>query len=139
MKQNSGGGGVVETLMPKFLSASTKICMLREHISFLVKECGLKAMYLNRRNKRRTPAYMARPYEGKVWIPPINTDIDYYTALHEIGHCEADGSPTMFHCEKERELLAWMWAFANAVTPATREVKRFVEDCLATYDVEIKI
>lgn len=81
-------------------------------------------------------AAMAHIDRRVIEINQLAGPVEYYTALHELGHIVLDhgrnapkGSTKMLLQEGE----AWEWAIDNAKITPTPAVKAWMSDCLNTY------
>lgn len=85
---------------------------LAAHIDLIAKRYEVTIMW-DGRDK-------AWPSAKIVSLRPVASQITYFIALHEIGHCVTYASD---QSKADREALAWDWAFKNSIitpTPATR-------------------
>lgn len=72
---------------------------------------------------------------------PIQNEVVYMTAMHEIGHIASghfEMDPHEFRSTKRRRLVlweiqAWQWAFANSIIPLTGELLDNAVWALGTY------
>lgn len=96
------------------------------HVDALAAELGLT---VRRGVKRGTNRERIR---GRVIIiAGINSDTDYYGALHEMGHAVIGNYGPARLLEEEAD--AWSWALEKALWPPSGKVKREIGGFLNSY------
>lgn len=100
-----------------------------QHVDELAAELGCTL----RRGVPKRDRRGAKAYQGAniVRTYGVNTDQDYLTALHELGHIAiGDYGPAR---RLEEEADAWSWALEKARWPVNGAVKRHIGECLSSY------
>jgi len=64
-----------------------------------------------------------------VWLRYIKSDIGYWVAMHEIGHCLGVNSEHQLN----KEVNAWQWAFHNSIIPPTPQALRRILAYVSSY------
>jgi hypothetical protein len=90
----------------------TKVPEMREHVERLVREHGITVRHVKRKEQSRCFPWNGTP--PVMQFPPVRSAITYAVALHELGHYL--GGHVNHPDTSVRELAAWKWARANAVT-----------------------
>ena len=105
------------------------------HATLLAREHGIDLQKTRRRgNRGGSSGAKAYPAEQRVVTYGINGQRDYFTALHEIGHCVCLHSGSVRGARLlEVEAEAWDWALQNAVVVASSATKQHIGDCLKQY------
>jgi hypothetical protein len=85
---------------------------MRAHIERLVEEHGITVRHVKRIRQSK-----CLPWDGAppvMQFPPVRSVLTYVVALHELGHYL--GGHVNHPDTSVRELAAWKWVRANAVT-----------------------
>ena len=100
-----------------------------KHVDELAAELGCTL----RRGVPKRDRRGAKAYQGAniVRTYGVNTDQDYLTALHELGHIALGDYGEARRLEEEAD--AWLWGLERARWPVNGAVKRFIGECLASY------
>lgn len=100
----------------------------RDHVEALGREHGITV-------RRLAPAEKnVKAYTGVVLVRGINTQINYFEALHELGHVVLghSGGRMAANC-LEKEAEAWEWAVTHAIVPPSVRTRRDIGNCLRRY------
>lgn len=63
------------------------------------------------------------------WVPITHTKVDYFVALHELGHFSINDKCSML----EEEYRAWWWALSKARFAPSKEIWRLIHTSMAAY------
>jgi hypothetical protein len=96
---------------------------MKFHILKLCKLYNIKIKYIS--NCRDSYAHFPTK---TVYIVPIESDISYSVALHEIAHCLKEGDPF----DIDDEIIAWKWAKKNALI-WTSKMQKSMEGDIQNY------
>lgn len=104
------------------------------HVDELADELGVVVRREQARGAIRKAIF--DPELPRILVGGINTDTDYFTALHELGHhALSDYGPERL---LEEEADAWQWAIEHAPFPPSAQVKRRMGECLRLYSESAK-
>ena len=99
-----------------------------EHVERLAAEHGVTV-------RRLAPAEKnVKSYGPVILVRGINTQINYFEALHELGHSilvHVGGQKSPDTLCKEAE--AWQWAIDNALVTPSARTRRDIGECLREY------
>lgn len=99
-----------------------------EHVDELAAEMGVLVRREKPRDARKKAYLGGRP---RILIGGVNSDVDYFTALHELGHhAIGDYGPDRL---LEEEADAWKWAINHARWEPSAVVKRMIGTKLKSY------
>ncbi len=130
-----------------------------KHIQSLIEQYGLCRRECKREygylNVRGVPiirtGFEAAPEIHSVYLKEIESEEEYWGALHEIGHCVDDRASTIFMQERNSapkfksvfgfshdlildvEASAWRWAIENSIYELNSRVVERIAMCLAQY------
>lgn len=92
---------------------------MKFHVLKLCKLYNIKIKYIS--NCRDSYAHFPTK---TIYVVPIEADIPYSVALHEIAHCLEDGDPF----DIDNEIIAWKWAKKNALVWTSKMQKSMERD-----------
>lgn len=124
-----------------------------DHIKSLCRENGITLEYnqyleYNSDLGVRVPSCGYYPLSHRIEIVPIHDEIDYYAALHEIGHgthpkCRQINSSNMGRYRLyanwnkrdiiDNEAYAWEWACSNSIYSVDTNIMAVIKACLTDY------
>lgn len=109
--------------------------LLVKHVSDLAKQLDVKVVKM-RKGSDRGGSSGPKSYGGYkrlIVTYGINTQQDYFIALHELGHIANEPqSPKLL----EREANAWQWALDNALVEPSLLSKAKMAEWLGSYEGE---
>jgi len=82
----------------------------REHVDRLIEQFGLVVLWAANENECAAD-------EGIVFIEPVECDVSYLIALHEIGHSQTRKKQGILNDER----LAWEWVMDNIEEAVDRD------------------
>lgn len=97
---------------------------LDEHVVALCKEHEVRRIVKPGRGRCRARARVIRH-------PPIVEEMNYFVALHEIGHAVLGLPPGL--CRLEREAWCWRWALEHAAYAPHFSTRQRISACLVRY------
>ena len=111
------------------MTRATQAEILDGHISGLCAAHGIEREHGSRSGRAfqrgRGPARTLH-----IRIPPINGQVTYLVALHEIGHLVGPGRSAT---RLEKEAAAWRWAIGQSIVPPTDATRRKIGRRLRSY------
>ena len=117
----------------------TDIKALRQNIDELCASMRLKIRY--RYVDRWSSKGTFYPRERRIETTPIRSRIDYFNALHELGHAALGHGKAQSIYGSSRsqvyaaEVAAWKWAQEHSIIPLTPLMQKYKDVCLESYQL----